>query len=126
MVKLIVDTNFLIYLAKYKLLDKIGEYKLILLKQVLQEIIFLSKNEKEKIQDRDSCNLVLQFLKSISDKVEYLSEIEGNADNAIVDFCKKNNEKFLVGTMDKELISRLKKEKIKILIIRQKKLIEEK
>jgi len=124
MVKLIPDTNFLIYLAKYKLLDKIENYELWLLKPVLQELISISKGDRENAEDRNAASLTLQFLDKIQAKTKYIENVEGKADDAILELAVREN--CLVGTMDKELIERLKKEKIKILIVRQKKLLEEK
>ncbi len=123
MQKIIPDTNFLIYLAKYKMLDKIEDYKILLLKQVLEELIFLSKSKKVKVKDRESSELVLAFMEKIKDKVEYFKHVNGKADDAVLKLAIE--EKCFVGTMDKVLIKRLKKEKKKILIIRQKKFIEE-
>jgi len=118
--KLIPDTNFLIYLSKYKLLDKLLDYQLVLLKPVLEELIAISKGDKEKKADREAAELSLMFLKK---EDADMINIKGKADDIIVEYSKEN--RFSVGTMDKELIKRLKKEKVKIIIIRQKKLVEE-
>jgi rRNA-processing protein FCF1 len=122
MSKLIPDTNFLIYLSKYKLLDKLLDYKIILLKPVLEELVSISKGNKEKKADRESAELALMFLKKL--EVTFVEKIEGKADDAILE--KASKEKCLVGTMDRGLIERLKKEKAKILVLRQKKFLEEK
>ena len=49
---IIPDTNFLIYLSKYKLWDDLeklyGKYKLVILPEVAYELIKLSKKGKEK------------------------------------------------------------------------------
>ena len=120
MMKLIPDTNFLIYLSKYRLLDKLADYKIILLNQVLQELISISKGDKEKKPDREAAGLSLMYLKKV--EVEVVNT-KGKADDAILELAVK--EKCLVGTMDKELMGRLKKAGGKVLGIRQKKLIEE-
>ena len=121
MTKLIPDTNFLIYLSKYKILDKLLDYKLVLLKPVLEELVSISKGDREKKPDRDAAELSLMFLKRM--KIMEIIDIKGKADDAVLETAIK--EKCLVGTMDKELMERLKKERVKVLMIRQKKLIEE-
>ena len=122
--KLIPDTNFLIYLAKYRLLDNLENYELILLRQVLEELVVISKGDRENMKDRNLAFLILQFLDKIKAKTKYVENVKGNADDALLGLAMK--EKCIVGTMDKELTERLKKEKIKVLIVRQKKLLEEK
>jgi rRNA-processing protein FCF1 len=124
--RIIPDTNFLIYLVKFKLLDKLENYKeILLLKQVLAELVVLSKSEKEKVVDRERASLALQFLEKIGEKVKFVNDIDSKADDAVLELGMKEKKTAIVGTMDKELVKRLKKEGIKVLIIRQKKYLEE-
>lgn len=124
MLKLIPDTNFLIYLSEYKLLDKLEDYELILLKQILEELVSISKGNRENKKARESAELALMFLKKSDCKL--IKNIDGKADDAIVEFAGKNEKNYLVGTMDQELIKRLKEKdkNIKILIVRQKKFLK--
>ncbi len=124
MIKLIPDTNFLIYLAKYNLLDDMDNYEILLLRQVLEELIYLSKAQKVKIEDRKFCCIVISFLEVIKNRINLIKDVEGKADDAIVEFAVRKNA--MVGTMDKILIKRLKTKKIPILYIRQKRFLEEK
>lgn len=61
------------------------------------------------------------FFNKIKDKLEY-ANIEGQADDALIDVAFEKQA--LVGTMDKELIRRLKEKKIKVVMIRQQKFLE--
>jgi rRNA-processing protein FCF1 len=122
MQKLIPDTNFLIYLAKYKLLDYLEEYDLYILKQVIDELKALSSDKKLNSEDKKQCSIVLGFLETIRGEIEVIDDVEGKTDDAIVKFAGK--EKALVGTMDKFLIKRLKEKNISIIYVRQKKFLE--
>ena len=120
--KIIPDTNFLIYLARFKLLDELEHFeKILIIKPVLKELVMLSKSEKEKQEDILSSKVALMFFNKIKDKLEY-ANIEGQADDALIDFAFEKQA--LVGTMDKELIRRLKEKKIKVVMIRQQKFLE--
>lgn len=114
---LIADTNFLIYLAKYRLFYSFEEYKkeLAVPKQVIRELENLSKNA-EKGSDKDAAKTALLILREWKSRI---LESEGKADNAIISLAKKNSAK--VATMDRLLIKELKKAGITILKLRQKK-----
>ena len=117
---IIPDTNFLIYITKYKLLDKLGEYSIVLIKQIIDELKKLSEDKKTKIEDRDAALIVLEFLKRKKFKIK---KCEGKTDDAILCIAKKYNT--AIATMDKELIKRAKKSYIKVIKIRQKKYLRE-
>ena len=122
---IIPDTNFLIYLAKYNLLGRLSDYsRILLLKQVLKELVVLSKSEKLKEKDRLFAQLVIEFIVKLKENIAFIENIEGNADDAIQELAEK--EKIPVGTMDKALVEKLQKNKIKIIFIRQKSLLQEK
>jgi len=116
---IILDTNFLIYIMKYKIAHNLEEYKseLAVPEQVVFELETLSRKTK-KIKDREYAKLALVLLEKWNVKV--LNE-NGNADEAIEKLAIKNKAK--VGTMDKILINKLEKSGISVLKIRQKKLI---
>ena len=117
--QIIPDTNFLIYSAKYKILDSLSDYNLIIIKQVLNELKRLSKDKKTKTADRQAASVALEFLKP---RKQRIIRQKGKADDAILALAKKL--KVSVATMDKGMIDKAKKQKIKIIRIRQKKYIE--
>lgn len=115
---LIPDTNFLIYLVKYKMLDELEHYKIITIKQIVDELKKLSQDKKIKIEDRVAASIAEMFLNSRA-KMEVQ---EGKTDEAIVALAKKLDAK--IGTMDKELSKKAEKEKIEVVKIRQKKYLK--
>jgi len=118
---IILDTNFLIYIMKYKLAHDIEEHinQLAVPVQVINELKTLAKNA-EKTADRQAANLALMLLEKW--KVKIIEE-EGVADEAIARMALKNRAK--VATLDKILGLKLKKNGISLLKIRQKKHIVE-
>ena len=117
--QIIPDTNFLIYSAKYKILDSLSEYELIVIEQIIKELEKISLDKKTKSEDRQSAMIALEFLKS---RKQRLIKQKGKADDAILALAKKL--KVPVATMDKGMIEKAKKLKIKIIRIRQKKYIK--
>lgn len=118
---IIPDTNFLIYLSKYKLWHELtrlyGHYTFLILPQVAHELKQLA--EKAKGKDKEASLLALTLIKKVKAK-------KGSADLAIIKAALqlKAKQKFVVATMDKELVKKLKKQGIVILTIRQKKYLE--
>jgi len=119
---IVPDTNFLVYLTKYKLwheLERIyGRYTLLVLPQVAYELRELGKKTKATGEDKEAASLALEFIKKMNVKPE-----KGHADAVLVQIAQwlaDVKEEFIIGTMDKELIQKLKKHKAKILMIRQK------
>ena len=118
MQKLIIDTNFLIYLVKYKLLDELENYQLIILPQVIEELEIISKRKKRI--DKESATIVLQFLKAKrKPKKIIIRKQKGKTDDAIISLAKKIN--VAIATMDKEMSQKARKEKVAVMKIRQKK-----
>lgn len=123
----IPDTNFLIYMAKYRLWYRLEEkyphYSLLILPQVIYELETLAKKTKGK--DKEAALLAFEFIKKIKIKAK-----KGYADTAILQaafMLKDAGEKnFVVATMDKALRQKLKRAKIRILTIRQKKYLTSK
>ncbi|MEM2955964.1 MAG: PIN domain-containing protein [Candidatus Pacearchaeota archaeon] len=113
---IILDTNFLIYLLKYKIAHQLEELKheLAVPSQVIYELEKISV--KGNMKDREAAKLVLTLLDKWHIRI---LEAEGNADEAIEFLAKKEGAK--VATMDKLLTRKLKKLGIKIIKIRQKK-----
>ena len=105
MVEVISDTNFLIHLAtkKIKNIDKIdveiGSINFVVPKVVQNELFNLEKDVKKK-QD---VLATLNFIKNFK-----IIPIDGKfADKELIDFVKKKGG--IVGTMDKDLKKKIKK-----------------
>ena len=121
--KIILDTNFLIYCAKEKLdyVEKLGNminenYELIVPLQVIGELERL-KEKAKKGKDKEACNLALQILEK--NKVKKVNPVGKSVDDAIVNLSKEN-KKNIVCTLDREM--RFKLPRV-ILISRGKKLM---
>ena len=116
---LIPDTNFLIYLVKFKMLDELDNYKLITITQVLDELDKITRARKTKVDDRVAASIALDYFKS---KNPELKIQKGKADDAILALAKKLGA--MIGTMDKGLSTKAKKQGIEIIKIRQKKYLK--
>ncbi|MCL6500570.1 MAG: hypothetical protein K6T16_00865 [Candidatus Pacearchaeota archaeon] len=116
--RLIPDTNFLVYLVKYRMLDELGPYNLIVINQIIDELKKLSegKRGKTKVADRVAASIALTFLKTKKVKIERQN---GETDDAILLVAKKRGA--AIGTMDKELSKKAEKLNIPVIKIRQKK-----
>lgn len=114
---IILDTNFLVYVMKYKIAHILEGHKsaLAVPKPVMIELEELS-NSAEKPKDREAAKLALLILDSWSVGV---LEAEGNADNTILDLAVKHKAK--VATMDKILTRRLEEAGIIVVKLMQKK-----
>jgi rRNA-processing protein FCF1 len=109
MIKIILDTNFPIYLLKFKIrleeeLDRILDqpYKIQILKASIKEL--------EKL----NAKLAIKFV----ERYEQIEPEQGYVDDILADI---KDEKILIATQDKKLKQRLQTKK---LIIRQKKYLE--
>jgi len=109
MIKVILDTNFLIYCAENKV-DYASEinrlmtegYELVVPKQVVSELKELSQNAK-KLGDRTASWLAIKLLEH--NKVKII-EARGNyADEAILNLVRIGN---IVATLDLELRKKLR------------------
>lgn len=116
---LVPDTNFLIYIVKYKLLDELENYKIITIEQITDELKKLVQEKNVKIEDRTAALIAKEFLSS---KAKYEIQ-EGKTDDAIISLAKKLGA--TIGTMDKDLTKKARKEGIKVIKIRQKKYLIE-
>ena len=114
--KLILDTNFLVYSVKYKIFQQLEEsnMQLIIPLQVLNEIEKLSKRAK-KIKDRDAAKISLQLIKKLV-KVETIEA--KNADDAALNLALKENA--ALATLDNGLLKKAAKKGVKTVGIRQK------
>ena len=107
--KVILDTNFLIYCAKQKIdyaedirLLITGKYDLVVPGQVITELRHLEAKAK-KYSDKEAATLALKLLKA--NKVKTIRVIGKNADQAIIKTSPGN----VVATIDKLLQKRVNK-----------------
>lgn len=107
--KVILDTNFLIYCAKEKLdyiealKDLLNEnYELVVPEQVIKELKKLKGDKLKKVsgKDKTGADLALQLLKV--NKIKKIKPIGKNVDEAIVNLAKKD-KKNIVCTLDREM-----------------------
>jgi len=107
--KIILDTNFLIYCAKNKFdyAEEIsnlinGEYELVVPLQVIEELEKLKDDKWKKVsgKDKDACSLALQLLDVNNVKKV---RIEGKTvDEGIINLSKEDS-KNIVCTLDREM-----------------------
>ncbi len=112
--KVIVDSNILVYAAKKKIdlfnqiKDQIPDAEILVPNLVIKELEKLSEKAK-KGSDKQAAKLALQIIKF--SKVKTL-KLEGYADKAIINWAKKN--KAIVATYDHELKRKLRDEGIAV------------
>ena len=107
--KIILDTNFLIYCAKEKLdyVEEIGQivnegYELVVPKQVVHELKKLKEDGYGRLSGRDkaACDLALQLLQVNN---ILIVEARGNTvDRAIINLSREE-KKNIVCTLDREM-----------------------
>ena len=125
--EILLDTNFLIYAVKYKIIDDIFEMhpkKLIMPSQVLDELKKISHIGKGKDKESAKIAIVMAEKWKNDGKMALLEHTSKYTDEAILDFSREisvKNKAFYVATQDNVLIKKLKKAKIGIIKIRQKK-----
>ena len=120
MIKIILDTNFLVYCAKQKIdyteeianIMKSG-FELVTISSVLIELEKLAKEEK-KLLDRDAAKMALKILKA--GVIKIISSEGNNADNEIIKLSAGN----IVATLDRGLKSKVERS----IIIRERKKLE--
>jgi rRNA-processing protein FCF1 len=108
--KIIIDTNFLIYCAKEKL-DYIEEinnlvnekYELVVPLQVIEELERL-KTKAKKGKDKRASDLAMQILeKNIKEKLIKKVKVEGETvDQGIINLANED-KKNIVATLDREM-----------------------
>ena len=109
MIKVILDTNFLIYCAKEKL-DYTEEiaglvnegFKLVVPKQVVNELTKLKQDIYKKVSGKDkiACDLALQLLEV--NNVEIIEPKGKTVDEAIIILAKEDLNN-IVATLDREM-----------------------
>lgn len=108
--KIILDTNFLVYSARRKLdyvnaISNVVSGKIVVLSSMVDELKTLIK-KAEKKRDRDAANLAMQILEeNIIRKKVLLMQTSRKGDLSIVKLVEDGD---LVATMDRGLKKRLK------------------
>lgn len=107
--KVIFDTNFLIYCAKEKLdyLEEIENllnenYELVVPTQVIEELEKLKEDKKKKVslKDKMAIDLALQLIEK--NKIKKVIPQGKTTDEAIINLSKKD-KKNIVATLDREM-----------------------
>lgn len=107
--KIILDTNFLVYCAKNKLdyVEEIGNllnegFELVVPVQVVNELRKLRDDQLKKVsgKDKDACNLSLQLLEA--NKIKLVNISGKTVDEAIINLSREDN-KNIVCTLDREM-----------------------
>ncbi|NQU79275.1 nucleotide-binding protein [Candidatus Woesearchaeota archaeon] len=126
MKQIILDTNFLLIPIQFKVdifseIDRLisEPYKLCIIDSTLDELNKIKETASGK--DKNAANLAIQLLKAKNVHTITTSK-DKNVDNLIVELAE--SPEYLVATQDKELKQRLKANKIKIIILKQKKYLE--
>jgi len=125
MKKILLDTNFLMICAQFKVdifseIERICNfnYELYVLDKTIDEL----KNiiEKQKGKHKESAKIALQLLKI--KKIEILkTDSSGKTDDIIVEYAYKKD--YLVATQDKDLKRRLINQGSTTIILKQKKML---
>ena len=117
---IVLDTNFLLYCVKYRIIDRILDVgdKIIIPEPVFNEI---RKIARERGIRGEYAGTALQIiLKFKREGKVFLRKTEAKfADDSVLELAKKT--KSIAGTLDAGLIKRLKKERLKVIKIRNKK-----
>jgi hypothetical protein len=118
--KIVMDTNFLVYTVSYGILNQIEkpDITLIVPSKVVDELERLSEREK-KARDRDAAKFALFIIYKTGIKI--VKSESRNADEAVMETAKK--EDAYLATLDDELARNARARGIKIVGIRQKKYI---
>jgi rRNA-processing protein FCF1 len=120
--RILLDTNFLIDVLRYKLDFSIFEaleesVELFISSETLREIKSIA-NRKTK-----EGRLAMVALKLVeSQKIKIVQSLKKEVDEDLLELAKK--EGFIVATNDKDLKEKLKKENVRIICLRNKKKIE--
>lgn len=116
--KILFDTNILIYAAKYKIdiAEQLRGKKLFVLDSILQELKKISSGKsKNALFAKISLKIANDFK-----KIKTVKQSR-SVDSLLLEFGKKG---FVVATQDKELQKRLKAAGAKYIYLRQKKYFE--
>lgn len=118
--KIVLDTNFLIYTVSFGLLQQLEkpDITLIVPSSVTDELEKLSEKEK-KARDKDAAKFALYYVYKTGIKI--VKSESKRADEAVIETAKRENA--YLATMDEQLARNAKARGIKIVGMRQKKYI---
>lgn len=117
--KILLDTNFLMMPAQFK----VDIYQLLKGKELCTLDLCVAELEelsKGKGKNASAAKIALGLLRKNNIKI---INAEGAADAALIEFGKRG--KYIIGTNDAELIESLKRYGVKILRLKQKKFLSE-
>lgn len=125
MKQIILDTNFLLIPAQFKVdifseIERIidAKYELAVLSTTIAELEKATKQGKGK--DKDAARIALQLIDA--KKIRKLQTTQTYVDKAILDIAAK--DKTIVATQDRELKRKLKKQSIPVIVMRRKSHLE--
>lgn len=125
MLKIILDTNFLLIPYQFKLdifkeIDRIADfnYDVSVLDKTVEELKNIS--EKQTGKNKEAAKFALKLIEA--KKIKALKTTGKNTDDAIFDLASR--ERFIVATQDKALKRRLTGKGISIIIMRKKSKLE--
>jgi len=118
MAKILLDTNFLLVPAQFKvdIFEQLKEFgdDFVVLDSAVRELKIIGKR---KSVSGVSARIALELIKKHN--IEIVKTVEKSADNAILKFAMEHG--CVVATNDKKLIKRLRIKEIKIIRLRQRK-----
>ena len=117
--KVVMDTNFLVYLVKYNIFQQMEQpgIELIVPSAVIKELERLSEREK-KASDRDAAKFALFIIYKTNIRIV---KTEKSGDEAVLDVAIKENAE--LATLDYELARKASARRIKVIELRQKKYV---
>ena len=122
MKRLILDTNFLLIPARFKvdIFSEIGkiasfQYKLFIIDKTIDELNKIVESKSVKVRDREYAKIGLQLIKAKN--VGKIKSDGKYVDDIIVEISDKDT---IVATSDKELRKRLRKKRIKMIVLKKK------
>jgi len=116
--KALIDTNFMLIPGQTKtdIFTVLREYELVTLDLCIRELEKLAENKGKK---GEYARVGIQLINK--NKVKIIKSGKKTTDKAILEYAQKNN--CAVATNDRKLIAGLKKNGVKVIRLRQKKLI---
>ncbi len=122
--KIILDTNFLLIPAQFKVdifseIRRICDFscELAIVPETITELDGIVSSKRSSLKDRKAAKLALKLMKAFKVKVLKNRKLFKRADEAILAIADKNS---CVATQDRELKQRLREKAVRLIILRQK------
>ncbi len=122
--KIILDTNFLLIPAQFKVdifseIRRICDFscELAIVPETITELDGIVSSKRSSLKDRKAAKLALKLMKAFKVKVLKNRKLFKRADEAILAIADKNS---CVATQDRELKQRLHEKAVRLIILRQK------